>query len=76
MALGPLLGNHALYRFLAVEDCLGMLLSLYIDTALTANVPTENLSFCTGGLLPGKRANRTSQNGPKTTSSVRRLIGQ
>jgi hypothetical protein len=65
MALGPLLGNHALYRFVAVGDCPGMLLSLYIDTALTANVPTENLSFCTGGLLPGKRRDRTSWNRAK-----------
>jgi hypothetical protein len=45
MALGPLLGNHALYRFVVVGIARVRLLSLYIDTAVTVNVPTEKLSF-------------------------------
>jgi hypothetical protein len=40
MTVGPLLGNHALHRFVV---------SLYIDTAVTGNVPTEGLAFSLEG---------------------------
>jgi hypothetical protein len=49
MALGPLPGNHALYRFVAVGDCSGTLLPLYVDTVLTANVPMEILASALEG---------------------------
>jgi len=49
MALGPLPGNHALYRFVAVGDCSGTLLPLYVDTVLTENVPMEILASALEG---------------------------
>ncbi len=37
------------YRFVAVGDCSGTLLPLYVDTVVTANVPMEILASALEG---------------------------